>query len=66
MRASADAWWEHNRTVSISLGEALDELAPAEHYALRDAIDAGYAPYAAEDGSAGAARRARSALSAEA
>jgi hypothetical protein len=26
-------------------------LAPAEHYKLRDAVDAAYAPYVREDGS---------------
>ena len=46
-----DSWWEHNRTLSISLGKAVAGLTPAEHYALRDAIDAGYAEYRAADGS---------------
>ncbi|MCU0259342.1 MAG: methyltransferase domain-containing protein [Solirubrobacteraceae bacterium] len=46
----ADAWWEHSLTVSISLGEALGRLSPAEHYALRDAVDAGYAAYTDADG----------------
>ncbi len=48
---SLDAWWDHQRAVSISLGPALDALTPADHYALRDAVDAGYAPYVAGDGS---------------
>lgn len=48
---SLDAWWDQQLTVSISLGEALAKLSPAEHYAFRDAVDAGYAPYAADDGS---------------
>ena len=48
---SLDAWWEHQRAVSISLGAALDALSPADHYAFRDAVDAGYAPYVADDGS---------------
>ncbi len=48
---SRDAWWEHQRQISISLGALLERLTPAEHYELRDAIDAGYAPYVAEDGS---------------
>jgi hypothetical protein len=47
----ADAWWEHMRTTSISLGEAVAGLTPADHYALRDAVDAGYAPYTQPDGS---------------
>ena len=48
---SLEAWWDHQRAVSISLGPALDRLSPADHYALRDAVDAGYAPYVADDGS---------------
>lgn len=48
---SLDAWWEHMLTVSISLAAALAKLAPAEHYALRDAVDAGYAQFVAADGS---------------
>jgi SAM-dependent methyltransferase len=48
---SLDAWWDHTRTVSVSLGELLGRLAPAEHYALRDAVDGGYAPWVAADGS---------------
>jgi hypothetical protein len=48
---SLDAWWDHQRTVSISLDAALAELTPAEHYELRDAVDEGYAPFVAGDGS---------------
>jgi SAM-dependent methyltransferase len=48
---SLDAWWDHQRTVSISLGAVLAGLTPAEHYELRDAVDEGYAPYVADDGS---------------
>ncbi len=48
---SLEAWWEHMRAVSISLGGALDTLTPADHYAFRDAVDTGYAPYVAQDGS---------------
>lgn len=47
---SLDAWWDHQLTLSISLAEALGRLSPAEHCALRDAVDAGYAPYADPDG----------------
>ena len=36
-------------------------LAPAEHYALRDAVDAGYAPYVRDDGSPRLPGRAREA-----
>lgn len=48
---SLDAWWDHQRAVSLSLGAALDTLTPADHYAFRDAVEAGYAPYVAVDGS---------------
>jgi SAM-dependent methyltransferase len=53
-----DAWWDHQRTVSISLDAALGKLTPAEHYELRDAVDAGYAPYVADDGSVALPARA--------
>ena len=48
---SLDAWWEQQLAVSISLAAALGTLTPGEHYALRDAVDSGYAPYVAGDGS---------------
>lgn len=47
---SLDAWWEHTLATSVSLGGALAALSPAEHYAFRDAVDAGCAPYVGEDG----------------
>lgn len=55
---SLDAWWDHQRAVSVSLGPALDRLTPAEHYALREAVDAGHAPYVADDGSVALPARA--------
>jgi len=36
---------------SPSLSETVGKLTPAEHYNLRDAVDAGYAGYVREDGS---------------
>ena len=48
---SLDAWWDQQLAVSISLAAALGALTPGEHYALRDAVDSGYAPYVAGDGS---------------
>ena len=56
--ASLDAWWDHTRTVSISLKNVLEQLTPAEHYELRDAVDEGYAPFVAEDGSVALPARA--------
>ncbi len=47
---SLDAWWEHALATSVSLGDALAALSPAEHHALRDAVDAGYAAYVGDDG----------------
>jgi SAM-dependent methyltransferase len=47
---SLDAWWDHLRQTSSRVREALADLAPAEHYAVRDAFDAAYAPYAGPDG----------------
>jgi SAM-dependent methyltransferase len=47
---SLDAWWEQLSTTSGRLMDALQRLAPAEHYALRDAVDAAYAPWVGDDG----------------
>jgi SAM-dependent methyltransferase len=48
---SLDAWWEHlMMATSASLRDATAALAPAEHYALREAVDAAYAPYLQDDG----------------
>jgi SAM-dependent methyltransferase len=49
--ASLDAWWDRTLSISASTAEAVRDLAPAEVYRLRDAIDAGYAPYVQGDGS---------------
>lgn len=49
--AGLDAWWDQQLTLSISLRDALAELSPAEHYAFREAVDAGYGPFVADDGS---------------
>jgi SAM-dependent methyltransferase len=48
---SLDAWWEHSVALSGSFSRALARLSPAEHYELRDAVDAVYAPYVRSDGS---------------
>ena len=47
---SLDTWWEQLSTTSGRLIDALQRLAPADHYALRDAVDAAYAPWVGEDG----------------
>jgi hypothetical protein len=48
---SLDAWWDHVMQTSMTTAEIVRGLAPAEHYKLRDLVDAGYAPYVREDGS---------------
>lgn len=49
--ASLDEWWDRALQTSPGLGDALGRLAPADHYKLRDAVDAGYADYVRDDGS---------------
>jgi SAM-dependent methyltransferase len=48
---SADAYFDHQRELSTHLTAQLAGLTPAEHTAVRDAIDARIAPYTAADGS---------------
>jgi SAM-dependent methyltransferase len=47
---SLDAWWDHLVQSSTRFSEALPKLSPAEHYALRDAVDAAYGPWVGDDG----------------
>jgi hypothetical protein len=47
---SLDAWWDHLMLSSPRLSEAVAGLSPADHYALRDAVDAAYAPWVEDDG----------------
>ena len=49
--ADLDEWWEHSIAMSGSFSRVVGGLSPAEHYALRDAVDAAYAPYVRDDGS---------------
>ena len=49
--ASVDEWWAFSTQTSPSLAAAVRNLAPAEHYKLRDAVDAGYASFVRDDGS---------------
>jgi SAM-dependent methyltransferase len=49
--ANLDEWWEHSIAMSGSFARVVGGLTPAEHYALRDAVDAAYAPYVRGDGS---------------
>jgi SAM-dependent methyltransferase len=46
-----DAWWDHLVRTSGRTAGVVKRLSPAQHYALRDAVDAAYAPYVAADGS---------------
>jgi SAM-dependent methyltransferase len=49
--ASLDAWWDHVMQTSMTTAAVVQDLAPAEHYSLRDLVDAGYAPFVHDDGS---------------
>ncbi|MGZ8634315.1 MAG: class I SAM-dependent methyltransferase [Solirubrobacteraceae bacterium] len=49
--AGLDAWWDHLMQTSFTTEAVVRGLAPAEHYKLRDLVDAGYAPYVRDDGS---------------
>src|SRR3954452_6809980 len=40
-----DAWWDHAIRTSGRFSRVVDGLDPSEHYKLRDAVDAVYAPY---------------------
>jgi SAM-dependent methyltransferase len=48
---SLDEWWEHSIRSSGRFSRVVSGLDPAEHYRLRDAVDAAYAPYVRDDGS---------------
>jgi SAM-dependent methyltransferase len=48
---SLDEWWEHSIRSSGRFSRVVSGLEPAEHYKLRDAVDAAYAPYVRDDGS---------------
>ena len=49
--AGLDAWWDTQSAMSPTMQAVVAGLSPAEHYALRDAVDARLAPYVAADGS---------------
>jgi SAM-dependent methyltransferase len=48
--ASQDEHWEHQLAMSTRLGEQVAALSPAEHTALRDAVDARTAEHLTPDG----------------
>jgi SAM-dependent methyltransferase len=48
---SLDDWWESLQDTSAATRAAVAGLAPADHYRLRDAFDAGYQEYVQADGS---------------
>jgi SAM-dependent methyltransferase len=48
--ASLDNWWDHAIATSGRFSRIVAGLAPAEHYALRDAVDEAFAPYVRDDG----------------
>jgi SAM-dependent methyltransferase len=48
---SLDEWWDFAVQTSPGLASAVSGLAPADHYKLRDAVDAGYSEFVRDDGS---------------
>jgi len=48
--AGADAWWAQQLDCSLALKGLVAKLSPAEHYRLRDAVDADLEQYAQADG----------------
>lgn len=59
---SLDAWWETMREMSSTMRPLVDGLSPADHYKLRDAVEAKWAPYAAADGTVALPGRALGAV----
>lgn len=49
--ASLDAQWDTMRAMSNAMRTVLEALSPADHYTLRDAIEARWAPFVHSDGS---------------
>ena len=49
--ADADAWWAQQLDCSLSLKTLVAGLSPADHYRLRDAVDADLARFVQPDGS---------------
>ena len=48
---SLDEWWQQAVGTSGRFARLVAQLSPAEHYALRDAVDAAYAEFLQPDGS---------------
>ncbi len=48
--ADADAWWAQQLDCSLALKGLVAKLSPAEHYRLRDAVDADLEQYVQPDG----------------
>jgi SAM-dependent methyltransferase len=48
--ADLEEWWSYLHDTSPSLRGLLTGMSPADHYALRDAIDSAYAPFATDAG----------------
>jgi SAM-dependent methyltransferase len=47
---SLDAWWDTMREMSSTMRPLLDGLTPADHYKLRDAVEARWSEHLAADG----------------
>ena len=55
---SLDEWWERSLRASARFSSVVVGLSPAEHYALREDVDAAYAPFVRDDGSVAIPARA--------
>jgi SAM-dependent methyltransferase len=53
-----DTWWEHSTQMSHVMRQLIPALSPADHYALRDAFDAAFAPWVAPGGAVSIPARA--------
>jgi SAM-dependent methyltransferase len=49
--AGLDSWWDHAVATSGRIAKTVAQLSPAEHYAVRGAVDAAYADFVQTDGS---------------
>ncbi|MDX6727473.1 MAG: hypothetical protein QOK49_2278 [Baekduia sp.] len=59
---SLDATWDTIRSLSSSMRPVLDALSPADHYKLREAVEARWGPYVAADGTVAIPGRALGAV----
>jgi SAM-dependent methyltransferase len=59
---SLDAWWSTMRELSSTMRPLIDGLSPADHYRLRDAVEARWSAHVADDGTVALPGRALGAV----